>query len=123
MTTVSLNMILIIICPFTVIFIKGLFGFCVTMSFILIQAGANAFGSSTFFSVISYLPKEYIIMFSTGQGAAGIIINIIRYIILFLVNNEDEQMRVTITAIIFFSVSGFLLIITIVLLFVFKTIL
>ena len=110
--------------PFVVISFEknSLTGFILTAAIILFQGLVNAFCSSGFFGLASFFPKEMIISLSTGQGVSGILMNIIGYIVIAAVNtgnkDDDEQLG----AIIYFSISGLILLITLVtLLFAFRT--
>ena len=110
--------------PFVVISFEknSLGGFILTAAIILFQGLVNAFCSSGFFGLASFFPKEMIISLSTGQGVSGILMNIIGYIVIAAVNtgnkDDDEQLG----AIIYFSISGLILLITLVtLLFAFRT--
>ena len=110
--------------PFVVISFEknSLTGFILTATIILFQGLVNAFCSSGFFGLASFFPKEMIISLSTGQGVSGILMNIIGYIVIAAVNtgnkDDDEQLG----AIIYFSISGLILLITLVtLLFAFRT--
>ena len=101
---------------------NSLTGFILTAAIILFQGLVNAFCSSGFFGLASFFPKEMIISLSTGQGVSGILMNIIGYIVIAAVNtgnkDDDEQLG----AIIYFSISGLILLITLVtLLFAFRT--
>ena len=75
----------------------------------------NALMSSGFFAFTSQFPLEMIISLSTGQGFAGIILNIIKYIILPTVpidddlSDEDKEKKETIRGVIFFSISAVIL--------------
>ena len=109
--------------PFVVISFEknSLTGFILTAAIILFQGLVNAFCSSGFFGLASFFPKEMIISLSTGQGVSGILMNIIGYIVIAAVNtgnkDDDEQLG----AIIYFSISGLILLITLVtLLFAFR---
>lgn len=110
--------------PFVVISFEknSLTGFILTAAIILFQGLVNAFCCSGFFGLASFFPKEMIISLSTGQGVSGILMNIIGYIVIAAVNtgnkDDDEQLG----AIIYFSISGLILLITLVtLLFAFRT--
>ena len=97
-------------------------GFCLTAMIILFQGLANAFCSVGFYGLASFFPMEMIISLSTGQGISGILMNIIEYIILASVNTGDDDKDNKYGAIIYFSISSFILLATlIILLFAFKT--
>ena len=92
--------------PIFVILLQGNISFIISCILILIQGLANAIALSSLFSVISFLPFEYIIAFSTGNGIAGVMINVIRYIILFSVGNPDDEKNIVIGSLIFFGISA-----------------
>lgn len=113
-----LNVFILIAFPFPVLFLSEGKGFAVTLCLIIIQVFTGAVMGSTFFSVLSYLPKDLIVYFSFGQGIAGIIVSLIRLIILSCLSSLEPSLVSFIGAIAFFSVSGFILIVGVVLLFV-----
>ena len=77
---------------------------------------------SGFFGLTSFFPREMIISLSTGQGISGILMNIIGYIVLASVNTGDDDNNAKLGAIIYFSISGFILLLTLItLIFAFKT--
>ncbi len=97
-------------------------GFIVTAGIILFQGLVNAFCCSGFYGLTSFFPIEMIIALSTGQGISGILMNVIGYIVLASVNtgNDDDDNKYG--AIIFFTISGLILLANlIILLFAFKT--
>ncbi len=98
--------------PIVVVYLKDLAGFLVTCLIMLIQGLANAIILSCIFGIVSYLPFTYIIALSTGQGIAGILMNIIRYIfiIIFGVNSKDEDAIIK-SAIGFFSFSALIILV------------
>ena len=51
---------------------------------ILLQGFLNAITVNSFFGLVSYFPIDIIISMSSGQGIAGILMNFIQYIVLFL---------------------------------------
>lgn len=87
----------------------------ITVVLFLIMGLVNALMSSGFFAFTSQFPLEMIISLSTGQGFAGIILNIIKYIILPTVpidddlSDEDKEKKETIRGVIFFSISAVIL--------------
>ena len=74
---------------------------------------ANALASSSIFGLASFFPVNNIIAVGTGQGFAGIILNLLRYVILFFFS-EQSQSDINIGAYLFFGVSGILMIICII---------
>ena len=65
----------------------------------------NALMSSGFFSFASLFPLDMIIALSAGQGFAGIILNIIKYIILPTIKMTERKKEI-LTGVIFFSLSN-----------------
>ena len=97
-------------------------GFIFTALIILFQGLVNAFCCSGFYGLTSFFPMDMIISLSTGQGISGILMNIIGYIVIASVNTGDKDKDNKYGAIIFFSISGFILLVTfVILLFAFKT--
>lgn len=118
------SVITLIILPIVVISFdkNSLTGFILTACIILFQGLINALCCSGFYCLTSFFPREMIIDLSTGQGISGILMNAIGYLILLLVDtgNSDDDSKYG--AIIYFSISGFILLICLVtLLFAFKT--
>ena len=101
---------------------NSLTGFILSAGLVLIQGLINALCTSGFFGLTSFFPMKMIISLSTGQGLSGILMNIIGYMVLASINtgvrDDDEKLG----AIIYFSISGFILLITLVILIIsFKT--
>ena len=118
------SIISLVVLPLVVISFEknSLTGFILSAGIVLIQGLVNAFCSSGFFGLASFFPREMIISLSTGQGISGILMNIIGYIVLMAVNTGNEDDDAKLGAIIFFSISGLILLIAlIVLLIAFKT--
>ena len=100
----------------------SLTGFILSAGIILIQGLVNALCMSGFFGLTSFFPREMIISLSTGQGISGILMNIIGYIVLASVNTGNNEYDAQLGAIIYFSISGFILLLTLItLIFAFKT--
>ena len=117
-TTLVLNILLVSAIPFAVIFMNGITSFVMTNVFMLSQCIAGCIMTSSFFSLVSYFPKDCIIYFSLGQGVSGIVVNIIRYIILVSFNSDDNKMNLIKGTILFFCTASLLLIISLILLIV-----
>jgi len=84
-------------------------GFIFTAIIILFQGLVNAFCCSGFFGLTSFFPMEMIISLSSGQGISGILMNVIGFIVIASVNTDDIDNDAKYGAIIFFSISGFIL--------------
>ncbi len=104
--------------PLCVIFLTGKTSFIISCIIVLLQGLANAVSLSCLYAIISHLPHEYIIAFTTGNGLAGILINVIRYLILALLGDPDEESNIIIGSIIFFSVSALIILIGLIFIFV-----
>jgi hypothetical protein len=101
---------------------NSLTGFILSAAIILIQGLINALCMSGFFGLTSFFPREMIISLSTGQGISGILMNIIGYIVLASVNTGDDDNNAKLGAIIYFSISGLILFLTLItLIYAFKT--
>ena len=100
----------------------SLTGFILSAGIILIQGLVNALCMSGFFGLTSFFPREMIISLSTGQGISGILMNIIGYIVLASVNTGNDENDAKLGAIIYFSISGLILFLTLItLIYAFKT--
>jgi len=118
------SIISLVVLPLVVISFEknSLIGFIITAGIILIQGLVNALCTSGFFGLTSFFPREMIISLSTGQGVSGILLNIISYLVIASVNTGNNDDDATIGAIVFFAISGIILLITLLaLLFAFKT--
>ena len=121
---VSASIISLVILPlFAILFEKNsLIGFIFTAIIILILGFVNALCSSGFFGLTSFFPRKMIIYLSTGQGLSGILMNIISFIVISCVNTGNKDEDAKLSAIIFFSISGLILLITLItLLLAYKT--
>ena len=107
------SIVLLIIIPISVILLKDneTLNMSITIILILIMGLINALCTSGFFAFASFFPLEMIISLSTGQGIAGILLNIIMYILLPTVKYNDAYKEEIIKTIIFFSISAFILVI------------
>ena len=114
-TQIYLSLILflinIILLPIITIYIKGNLGFKINCIIMLFNGIGNALISFSSFGLVSFFPIKCLISLSLGQGIAGILMNILRYIILFTLG--DNEKNINLGTYIFFSVSAFILLITI----------
>ena len=118
------SMISLVILPLVAIYFEknSLIGFIITGGIILILGLVDALCSSGFFGLASFFPRKMIIYLSTGQGLSGILMNIITYIVISSVNTGNNDDNAKYGAIIFFSISGLILLITfLIFLFAFKS--
>ena len=106
------SIILLMGIPMSVILLEShkILNLIITIILFLIMGLVNALMSSGFFSFASLFPLEMIIALSTGQGFAGIILNIIKYIILPTIKMADRKKEI-LTGVIFFSLSAAILIV------------
>ena len=105
--------------PITVGFITGFAGFAITCVIILFQGLANAIILSCFYGILGYMKDEHSVAFTTGSGIAGMLMNIIKYILLIIFTGEQDDSTYILSAIIFFVISTCILIATIVVLIVY----
>jgi len=111
----TISVISMITLPISVVYIKGASGFVVTCFIITLQGLANAIILSNLYALTSFLPFEFIIAFSTGQGFAGIIMNATRYIILASFGSESgTQTNIILGSLIFFGISALILVLCII---------
>ena len=113
---VSTSIVSLVVLPlFAILFEKNsLIGFIFTAIIILILGFVNALCSSGFFGLTSFFPRKMIIYLSTGQGLSGILMNIISFIVISCVNTGNKDEDAKLSAIIFFSISGLILLITLI---------
>jgi hypothetical protein len=88
----------------------------ITSILIFIMGFINALLTSGFYSLASFFPLECIVSLNSGMAIAGILMNIIQYIVLVFVNTGDEEKDNIICALIFFSISGFILLLCLIIL-------
>ena len=121
--SVTLSGILLIILPLSVISLKkdSLTNRIIASIMILFQGLLNAICQSSFFGLVSFFPIDIIVNMSTGQGIAGILMNIIQYIVIFTIGDIDKNKRqsendtiVKKSGIIFFSISVFIIVVSLV---------
>ena len=106
--TIIISMITLILLPLSVILFDfdQKLGFYLSCGVVLLQGFINAVCLSSFFGLVSYFPVENIVMLSTGQGVAGILMNVIKYITLVSLTSFDEKTQNIIGTLIFFSISA-----------------
>lgn len=119
------SLISIVSLPIVVYFIGGMEGFIISCLIILFQGTllllykyflglANATLLTSIYGIVSFLPGECIFAIATGQGFAGILMNITRYITLFAFSTENNATNEEIKlsrfkeSLLFFSFSGFI---------------
>lgn len=93
-----------------------------TSILILIMGFINALLTSGFYALASFFPTEIVVSLNTGMAIAGILMNFIQYMVLIFVNTGNKEKDIKICALTFFSISGLILLLClIILLFQFKT--
>ena len=112
--TLSLLMLVMILLPTVVLVSSAKVGYFLVCTIIFLGGFVNAICTSSFFGLVSYFKVKYIVMLSTGQGVAGILMNIIKYILLATVPrpskgdedfDEKERKAYIIEAIIYFVIA------------------
>ena len=121
--SVTLSGILLIILPLSVISLNkdSLTNRIIASIMILFQGLLNAICQSSFFGLVSFFPIDIIVNMSTGQGIAGLLMNIIQYIVIFTFGDIDKTKKesendiiVKKSGIIFFSISVFIIVVSLV---------
>lgn len=113
------SFIALIILPFLVLLFEknSLTGFILTGAGMFLQGLVNSLCCNGFYALTSFFPPEMIIMLSTGQGVSGILMNFIEYLVIFFVyRGNDEDYSFKLGAIIYFSISGLILLLCLVIL-------
>ena len=110
--------------PIVVSQISGLGGFVFTSLLITLLGLANAVLLSAIFGVVAFLPFAYIIAMSTGQGLAGITMNVIRYFVTlglgspFGLPKDEKDTYYFVTGLIFFSIAAVFMVVNMLLIIV-----
>jgi hypothetical protein len=73
---------------------------------------------SCFYGIVGYLPEKYRVAMSTGSGIAGVLMNAIKYILLAIFGDADDDKTHILSSIIFFSFSVLIIIICLICVFV-----
>lgn len=90
--------------PIVVKYFKKKIGFIISIIIIIILGLKSATCSNSLFGLVSYFPKDVIIITSTGQGFSGIIMNIFEMIIKVICQDKDD-----LNAFILFGIGGIIL--------------
>jgi hypothetical protein len=85
----------IILLPIITIFIKGDLGFKINCIIMLFNGIGNALISFSSFGLVSFFPIKCLINLSLGQGFAGILMNLLRYIILFSLGDDEKNINLS----------------------------
>ena len=102
-----LSLISLISLPLVVLYFDASISFIICCGIMVFVGISNAFSGSSIFGLVSFFPIQNVIAVGTGQGIAGIIINIIRYFILFSLGEGVEDLNKG--AFIFFGASAFII--------------
>lgn len=103
-------MISLLSLPAIVVYVSSeIYSFAFASINMLLQGFINAVCLSSFFGLASYFPFEYIIIMSTGQGIAGILMNVIQFLILFTLPPDNNVDNLILGTWIFFAISSFIL--------------
>ena len=109
--TITLSMLSLVLLPISVLFFSPTVGFYLSCGIVLLQGFFNAVCLSSFFGLVSYFPTENIVMMSTGQGIAGILMNVIKYITLLSLSSFSEKDQNIYGTLIFFSISAVIMLV------------
>lgn len=101
--------VILALIPLSVIFLEGLFSFIITSILVILQGFANSIFISSMYGICGFLPFKFIIGMSTGNGFAGLGVNIIRYIILFIYGNDTSRKTITTGSLWFFGIATLIL--------------
>ena len=119
------SIIILVLIPVVVTTLKinSIPNMVVTSILILIMGFINALLTSGFYSLASFFPLECVVSLNSGMAIAGILMNLIQYAVLAAFKGKDlDEKEIIISALIFFSISGFILLVClIILLYEFKT--
>jgi len=110
-SSLTLMAIILVILPLVSHYIRSSAGFWIC-SFLMIFIGAgNSLMQSSGIALVSLFPSQCISYFFTGTGLAGILVGVLRMAILGIFGEGDQG--IVIGTIIYFSISGLFLLITI----------
>jgi len=90
--------------PIVVKYVKKKLGFLFSILIIIILGLKSATCSNSLFGLVSYFPKDVIIITSTGQGFSGIIMNIVEMIIKVICQDNND-----LNAFLLFGIGGIIL--------------
>lgn len=109
--SLSICVVILALIPFSVIFLEGVVGFIVTGLLIMLQGFANSIFQSSMYGLCGFLPLKFIIGMSMGNGFAGLGMNVIRYMILFIYGNDTSRGTIVTGSLWFFGIAVFILIV------------
>ena len=92
--------------PIAVIFINNEFtSFLVTSILILMQGFANSIFQSSCYGVSGFLPFKFIIGVSFGNGLAGMVAGILKYIIIAILGSGNDNKTIIYSSLIYYGIS------------------
>jgi hypothetical protein len=109
LASLTISALSLIALPIVVPLIPGLPGFIITCIIFLLQGFAVAL-LNCYYCIIAFLPDKYRVAYSTGCGIAGILSNILKYVVLMVFNKEDDKEEAILASIIFFGISSLILV-------------
>lgn len=109
--------ILFVVLPLVAYYLPDNTGFWISMVLIFIFGFSNSVMQGSCIAITSLFPGKAMAIFFTGTGIAGLMISLLRVFI--LLGFGDSGNGLTIGTIVYFSISGFLQILTIVIYYVF----
>ena len=116
--SIIVTIIKLFLIPIIVVFIPGFFGFLIMVLIMILIGITGTLLQSSVYGMVSILPSKYIVIMMAGQGFAGIILNIIKYIILFCFDSTEGKSPEEAQSIffgeiyLFYSCASFFLIVT-----------
>ena len=117
-SSLSLMAIILVILPLVSNFFQTNFGFWICSSLMLLIGAGNSLMQSSGIALVALFPSKCISYFFTGTGLAGIMIGVLRLIILSIFGNKSQG--IVVGTIIYFSISGLFLLLTILVHFCFR---
>lgn len=117
-SSLCLMSFVLVILPLIATYIHGENGFWVCAILMLIIGLGNSLMQSSGIALVSLFPPQCIIYFFTGTGLAGILVGVLRVIILKIFGDTDHG--IIIGTIIYFTISGVFLLLTIFVHFAFR---
>lgn len=114
------SILFLIVIPIVVVKLEknSILNIALTSFLILIMGFINALLTSGFYSLASFFPLDILVSLNSGMAIAGILMNVIEYIVLFAVETGDEEndKNIITCALTFFIISGFILLVCLIIL-------
>ncbi|MCQ2819122.1 MAG: hypothetical protein MJ252_17810 [archaeon] len=96
----------LVLSPFAVLYFEPNYAFIAVMIVYSLGGIANAFGNNSTHGVCSYFPEEFELKLGKGQAYAGILSNILNFIIAFFVKGDPDESMIKGAYIFFFTTTG-----------------